>query len=204
MQNPSKTKHGERALAFLVFHPGFVSQELLLSIFFSWDSLHTMLKSHKKPWSYMDKREHKEGKDKGKLIRKCLKTKCAYLLKVIRIINQKKTFYRQRISECSCTRKESFDITGTFLGIPVHVSNIYCVSEWKWYAPLWLEGSPARKVFEILIIKTGSKRTFQSGLRSIYKPYSGLGMTLSPAQIKKKVFVFMQKNFSLPTFLRYC
>ena len=33
MQNPSKTKHGERALAFLVFHPGFVSQELLLSIF---------------------------------------------------------------------------------------------------------------------------------------------------------------------------
>ena len=131
MQNPSKTKHGERALAFLVFHPGFASQELLLSIFFSWDSLHTMLKSHKKPWSYMDKREHKEGKDKGKLIRKCLKTKCAYLLKVIRIINQKKTFYRQRISECSCTRKESFDITGTFLGIPVHISNIYCVSESK-------------------------------------------------------------------------
>ena len=44
MQNPSKTKHREGVLAFLVFHPGFVSQELLLGIFFSWDTLHTMRK----------------------------------------------------------------------------------------------------------------------------------------------------------------
>ena len=44
MQNPSKTKHREGVLAFLVFHPGFVCQELLLGIFFSWDTLHTMRK----------------------------------------------------------------------------------------------------------------------------------------------------------------
>ena len=59
----------------------------------SWDSFHARLNSHYEAWSY------KKKKDKNKAYKN-----------VILIIRQRKAFYRQRIPESSCVKKETFDI----------------------------------------------------------------------------------------------
>ena len=63
----------------------------VFQFFFNWDSLHARLNSHYKAWSYK-------------------KMSVNSTLKAIQIIGQRKTFYRQRIPESSCARKETASI----------------------------------------------------------------------------------------------
>ena len=76
--------------------------------FFYWDSLHARLNSHYQAWSYK-KKKHKKIKATGNLFRKNLQLKdvCNSRLKATKMIGQRKAFYRQRIPESTCARKET-------------------------------------------------------------------------------------------------
>ena len=69
------------------------------------DSLHAKLNSHYKEWSYQQKKQKKTIEYSGNLFRKNLQ-----LLKATKIIGQRKAFYKQRIPESSCPRKEPVDM----------------------------------------------------------------------------------------------
>ena len=74
--------------------------------FFNWDSSHARLNSHYEAWIY-------KKSTKKKLFRKNLQLKDVSVnseLKVTKIIGQRKAFYRQRIPEFNCARKETVDI----------------------------------------------------------------------------------------------
>ena len=80
--------------------------------FFNWDSLHARLNSHYKAWSYK-KKKHKKIKAYRKSVQKEPTVKRCLLildLKDDQIIDQRKVFYRQRIPESNCARKETVDI----------------------------------------------------------------------------------------------
>ena len=80
--------------------------------FFNWDWLHARLKSYYKARSYK-KKKHKKIKAyrnsvcKKPTVRRFLLT---LTLNVIYIIGQRKAFYRQRIAESSCMRKETVEV----------------------------------------------------------------------------------------------
>ena len=68
-------------------------------------------------WSYK-KRKHKNVKHKGNLFKKNLQLKDTVnsRLKATKIIGQRKAFYRQRIPEPSCPRKETVDVDIILVG----------------------------------------------------------------------------------------
>ena len=74
---------------------------------FNWLSLHARLNSHYKAWSYK-KKEHK----KIKTYRKHAVNRCLLILdyKPLRSLVKGKHFYRKRIPDPSCARKETVDI----------------------------------------------------------------------------------------------
>ena len=72
--------------------------------FFNWDSLHARLNSHYKAWSY-----NKTGTKKVTGYRKSALSVYSGL-KGTNIVGQRKAFYRQRIPEISCARKETVDM----------------------------------------------------------------------------------------------
>ena len=75
------------------------------------------MNSHYEAWSYK-KRKHKKVKHKGNLFRKNLQLKDTVnsRLKATKIIDQRKAFYRQRIPEPSCLRKETVDVDIILVG----------------------------------------------------------------------------------------
>ena len=80
--------------------------------FFNWDSPHIRLNSHYEAWSYEKKKQKKDYS----IQEICLERTCSQKMSVnsrleaIQIIGQRKAFYRQRIPESSCARKETVDI----------------------------------------------------------------------------------------------
>ena len=90
---------------------GWCSQ-LLLGIFLNWDSVYVMLKNHYNAWGYKKKNCKKIKTYTGNVFRKNLYLKVSVnsRLNVFQMIGQRKAFYRQRISESSCVRKEIADI----------------------------------------------------------------------------------------------
>ena len=74
--------------------------------FFNWDSLHARLNS------LQEKEAKKRLHHTGNLFRKNLQLKMSVnsRLKATKIIAQRRVFYRQRIPESSCARKETIDI----------------------------------------------------------------------------------------------
>ena len=77
-----------------------------------WDSLDARLNSHYEAWSYK-KTQHKKDYSIQEI---CLeriysqKMSVNYRLEANKIIGQRKAFYRQKIPEPSCVRKETVDI----------------------------------------------------------------------------------------------
>ena len=84
--------------------PCSTSNEPLI-FFFDWYSLHARLNSHYEAWRHglTRKRSTKRLKHTGKIF-------VNSRLKATKIIGQRKAFYRQRIPESSCARKETVDI----------------------------------------------------------------------------------------------
>ena len=88
--------------------------QLYFLFFFNWDSLYARLSSHYKTWSHK-KKKHKIVKAYRKSVQKKPTVKRRLLildLKPLRsqVIKPLRSFYRQRIPESSCLRKETVDI----------------------------------------------------------------------------------------------
>ena len=82
---------------------------------FNWDSLHARLNSHYAAWSYKRKKCKKIKAYRKPVQKEPTDKRCLLILdlkpQVIRhrIIGQSKAFYRQRILEPNCARKEPVD-----------------------------------------------------------------------------------------------
>ena len=61
-------------------------------------------------WSYKKKKHKKINQYKKSVYKEPTVKMCLLILNLKPLIGQKKTFYRQRISKCSCARKGTVDI----------------------------------------------------------------------------------------------
>ena len=83
-----------------------------LVFLFNWHSLHARRNSHYKAWSYKKTKHTKDYSIQEICLERTysLKMSVKSRLKATKIIGQTKAFYRQRIPEPSCARKETVDI----------------------------------------------------------------------------------------------
>ena len=77
--------------------------------FFNWDSLHARLNSHYKAWSCKKQKQKKVKAYRKSIQKEDTVKRCLLILdlKVSKIIGQWKAFYRHKIQESSCVRKET-------------------------------------------------------------------------------------------------
>ena len=94
------------------FPATFVFIILFFIYFFNWDSLLARLDSHYEAWSYKKKNHKKITAYKISVYKEPAVKRCLLILdlKPLKIIGQRKTFYRQRIPGCSCASKKTVDI----------------------------------------------------------------------------------------------
>ena len=76
--------------------------------FFNWDSHYARLNSHYEAWTYKKKKHKKIKAYRKSIYKEPTVNRCLLILDLKP--GQKKTFYRQRIPESSCAKKETVDI----------------------------------------------------------------------------------------------